>query len=53
MLCGALGAVSWTAMGSAVGSAPSAVFALILGSLSTACADVVAGEMRRERERDV
>jgi hypothetical protein len=43
VLCGALGAASWAALAGPVDTASAAVGALILGSLSTACADVVAG----------
>ena len=51
VLCGAAGAASWAALAGPVDSASSAVTALIVGSLSTACADVVADSIVVELSR--
>ena len=51
VLCGAAGAASWAALAGPVDSATGAVTALIVGSLSTACADVVADSIVVELSR--
>lgn len=51
VLCGAAGAASWAAMAGPVDSATTAVTALIVGSLATACADVVADSIVVELSR--
>ena len=51
VLCGGLGAASWVAMAGPVDSAGAAVTALVLGSLTTACADVVADSIVVELSR--
>lgn len=51
ILCGALGAASWLVVSGPVMSCPVIVFALTCGSLSTACADVVADSIVVELSR--
>ena len=51
MLCGALGASSWLTVAGPVVSTPAIISALTLGSLSTACADVVADSIVVELSR--
>ncbi|KAH7624425.1 hypothetical protein Ndes2526B_g00624 [Nannochloris sp. 'desiccata'] len=51
ILCGAAGAASWAALAGPVDTASAAVMALVVGSLSTACADVVADSIVVELSR--
>lgn len=51
-LCGLLGAGSWLALALSVHSVEGAVAALFLGSISTACSDVVVDSIVVERCRD-
>lgn len=51
ILCGAAGAASWAALAGPVDTATAAVTALVIGSLSTACADVVADSIVVELSR--
>lgn len=51
VLCGIAGASAWSALSGPVDSATGAVLALIIGSLSTACADVVADSIVVELSR--
>lgn len=51
ILCGALGAASWLTVSTPVMSVPVILTALTLGSLSTACADVVADSIVVELSR--
>lgn len=51
ILCGILGASSWISVAGPVNSASAVVVALTLGSMSTACADVVADSIVVELSR--
>lgn len=51
VLCGIAGASAWSALSGPVDSATGAVMALVIGSLSTACADVVADSIVVELSR--
>lgn len=51
LLCGLAGSVSWLALATVVHSPTAAVGAMLLGSLSTACSDVVVDSLVVERAR--
>jgi len=51
IICGLLGTLSWTAMATVVTTPTGAVIATIVGSLSTACSDVVVDSIVVERSR--
>lgn len=51
VLCGVVGASAWSSMGITMPTAAGAVSLLVLGSLSTACADVVADSIVVEMSR--
>lgn len=51
LLCGLAGSVSWLALATLVHSPTAAVGAMLLGSLSTACSDVVVDSLVVERAR--
>lgn len=51
LLCGLAGSVSWLALAILVHSPTAAVGAMLLGSLSTACSDVVVDSLVVERAR--
>ncbi|CAL5226019.1 g8825 [Coccomyxa viridis] len=52
IICGLLGSASWAAMGTVVRSPAGALLATVVGSLGTACSDVVVDSIVVERSRN-